>query len=782
MMLIWLFVACCGQEPPRWLPIDVIEVEGSTTIDLAGSIEDDGTDIVFWPTAEDGVEASVAGSTLTLTGAEGFDGYTRVDVTAADACGNEATTTLSVHVTAAPVGSGEDCPVPVTWTGTASSVSIAGSFSEWEPVALTNDGGTWSTELSLKAGGYPYKFIVDGTWACSAQSPYFQCDEGQDWDPACTGGNSCNSMLVVEDCGLPSITLDSLAIDRAALGVTAHATASGTLTNPWATLDGASIDAWDGTAFSYSIAGLDAGRHTLRFGADNAELVHIPFWLDGRGWDEGSMYFVFVDRFDDGDPSNDSAEGATVDYAGGDWQGVIDRLAYLDGLGVTTIWLTAPLDNAQGAWDGQCDETYSAYHGYWPASEGLEEHFGDDATLRELIDAAHQRNIRVLVDLVANHVHQDHAWYTDHPDWFNDEHICEEDDDGDGVVNWDQRPETCWFAEYLPDLNYRLTEPTLVSIDDAIDFAKDYDIDGMRVDAVKHLPTHYWWDLQTRVRNDLEHRDVGGDEDLRLVGETFDGADKIASYLGDNLLDAQFDFPLYYAIVQAFARDEIGLSNGDGSLASVFASSQASYGGALMSTFLGNHDVERFIAQANGEVGNLGGDSPCDDNGLVASDESPTSVEPYERLALAWAFLLTSEGQPLIYYGDEIGLPGYADPDNRQPMRFDGLSANEAMVLDHVERLGQARRDHPAFSHGARTTWWENEADLWAYARTEGDDAVLVALNRSASERSLSNGLAFAGLTQGTWEDILTGDQFTSAGDTLSFTVPGRGARVLVRR
>ena len=281
-----------------------------------------------------------------------------------------------------------------------------------------------------------------------------------------------------------------------------------------------------------------------RAGADDAESVYVPFWLDDVRWDQGVLYFVFVDRFADGDTSLDTSEGADVDYAGGDWAGVLDRLDWLEELGVTTIWLTAPQDNAEGAWDGDCGATYSGYHGYWPDGTGLEEHFGDEDALRALIEGAHARNMRVMVDWVANHVHEDHPWYTDHPDWFNDAYICEEDEDGDGVDNWTQRTETCWFASYLPDIDYTQPEPLAEQVEAAIAFAEDYEIDGYRVDAVKHVPHSVPYDLQARIRSEIEHTDAGGDEDFRTIGETFDGYSTIAEYVNERELDAQFDFPL----------------------------------------------------------------------------------------------------------------------------------------------------------------------------------------------------------------------------------------------
>ena len=149
---------------------------------------------------------------------------------------------------------------------------------------------------------------------------------------------------------------------------------------------------------------------------------------------------------------------------------------------------------------------------------------------------------------------------------------------------------------------------------------------------------------------------------------------------------------------------------------------------------------------------------------------------------MGWTWLFTHDGLPLVYYGDEIGLPGHGDPDNRQMMRFDSeLSSWEADVLDHVTALGQARLDHPQLAVGDGPVWWE-EADLWAWARTSEHGSALVAVNRSWTDRTLSNGLSWAGLAQGTYEDVLTGATYTSSGDNLSFTVPAMGSVVLVER
>ncbi len=778
-----LLQACC-QAPPEWEPIDPVTVAAGVRVPVSLSAFATGDHLSFEAEATEGVELLLSGDVLLIEGAADFDGYSTVTVMARDQCGQESSTSITVDVSDRQRAGA--CAVRLETRSASGVVAVAGEFNDWSPDAdlLESDGqGGYSVELQLAPGAYAYKFVDNGSWRCNADEPRVHCDEGQSWDPACPASeNTCNSLLVVPDCSAPRLSVTSLDIDREAGAVHIVGSASSAVTNPWATLDGETITAWEGKDFEYEAAGLSGGRHTLRFGATGAESVYVPFWLDDRDWATGLLYFAFVDRFANGDTTNDAPEGADVDFAGGDWAGLRARLGYLDDLGVTVLWLTAPLNNAEGGWDGQCDATFAGYHGYWPSGAGFEEHFGDETELRALITDAHALGMRVMVDWVANHVHEDHDLYRTRPEWFNERYLCVDDDDADGVTNWDQRPETCWFASYLPDFDYTQTEPLVGQVDEAIEFAKEWEIDGFRIDAVKHMPHSVFVNSQVRIREEIEHREAGGTEDFRTIGETFDSYWRIAEYLGEAELDSQFDFPLYYAVLAAFARDEIGLSDGDGSLQASLAASQAAYGGATMSTFLGNHDVERFLTHAAGEVSSAGGDGACGDDGkLRAAAVAPAGDEPYARLRLAWTFLLTTPGLPLIYYGDEIGLPGHADPDNRQLMRFDdALSAPEQATLEHVQALGQARREHPSFALGTSVPWWENEADVWAFARAYEGDGVLVVLNRGTSARTLKNGLAFAGLPAGRWVDVLSGESFMSDGDTLSVSVPARSSRVLV--
>ena len=148
------------------------------------------------------------------------------------------------------------------------------------------------------------------------------------------------------------------------------------------------------------------------------------------------------------------------------------------------------------------------------------------------------------------------------------------------------------------------------------------------------------------------------------------------------------------------------------------------FAGVPMSPFFGNHDVARFITQAAGQLA-----PDPKEQAWLDPPPSPSTSEPYERLRLALTFLFTQPGVPLLYYGDELGLPGAADPDNRRFMKWTGLSSFESATLDHAKLLGAARKELVALRRGTRRTLWIDD-DLYVYARQSGSSVALVVINR----------------------------------------------------
>lgn len=797
-MLYLVLSACCGDivDPTLHIPPG-LEVETNEEIhialeDIIIDTREEIPDLQFNISLErEEVDYTITDSELILTPQEDWSGTSLVTVEVIDRCDARANIEFTVQF-----GSAQNNPSSCTTNFSYSapqgttSVLIAGSFNDWTPQEMNSSSdGLYTIDLDLSAGTYPYKFIVQqqqggiaqDNWICDPQGDLFQCDAGQDLNDSCPiGANLCNSVVEVHSCAQPSLHMDNLNIADDVTFTTSYR-GSNTAEELIIELDGEaySTQAWNGaTPINISVSDVPAGRHRITATVkDNtgqlSEPLYIPFWADDFDWNQAVLYFVFVDRFFNGDTSNDNPYGAnwaTGDYMGGDWQGVINKLDYLQDLGVDALWLTAPIDNPDGVYAGQCSMTITGYHGYWPASTGLEEHFGTEDKLQELIQEAHNRGMRVLVDWVGNHLHNTHPYVSQHPEWFTQSHMCDEND------NWNNAPETCWFAPYIPTINYYQLEPIQKFVDEAIELALRYDIDGYRVDAVKHIPRAVHYNMQSRIKSKIEHSKAGGSFEFYTVGETF-SADSglLSSYVSDSMLDGQFDFALYWSILSAFARNESGLPD----VEATFDASKAAYGTALMSNFLGNHDVERFISHAAGEVSSLYGDGLCPNGYWRGPAEHPYN-EAFTKLKLAWTWLLTHEGPALIYYGDEIGLAGYHDPDNRQFMIFDSETSNvQQDLLSHVQVLTQLRKSHPEIIRGEKKIWWE-EADLLAVSRASDEGYSLVVINRGWDARSIQNSLSWAGLpTDGSYTDHLSERSFSPNGDSLSIDVPAQGSMVL---
>ncbi|HEY2749301.1 MAG TPA: alpha-amylase family glycosyl hydrolase, partial [Polyangia bacterium] len=600
-------------------------------------------------------------------------------------------------------------------------------------------------------GAYGYKVVTGDsggtlTWQLDPSTPYTK------W----VGGVE-NSVVEVDDCMTPQLTFKTLT-----------ATADGTLHAEVQYVDGSSGAGLDVSSVTVMLDGAAAGgatldgnglitvdtmglaktKHRLIFHAADKNAVaavdlHVPFWIEDTPFDfrDGLMYFAFTDRFKNGDPTNDKADPSTdarANYQGGDYAGIDSAITagYFDGLGVRTIWLSPPNTNPDGGYMGTGNHLYTGYHGYWPsAARDVQPRFGDLTALKTLVAHAHQHGIRIIVDAVLNHVHQEHPYWTQHQNdgWFNPlsingtQCICGTGP-ADGCGDWNSSQpngnhgliprETCWFEPYMPDLDYENWDALTTMVDDAIYWAQEADVDGFRVDAVKH----FLLAATVRLRSKLHDRFEWAGPLFYLVGETFDGdRGLIESFIGPHALDAQFDFPIYFDLINSLATYSASLRTLEAST----AASDATFGDAPMSPFIGNHDVARFLSTAAGML-------TSDPQGEAWSGPpaAPATEDAYFKQRLALTFVATSPGVPLIYYGDEYGQPGAGDPDNRRFMKWSGYSAFEQSTLDVVTKLGAARAELVALRRGDRKTLWIDD-DHYVYARTTTNkDVAIVVLNR----------------------------------------------------
>jgi glycosidase len=514
-------------------------------------------------------------------------------------------------------------------------------------------------------------------------------------------------------------------------------------------------------------------------------------------WRDAVLYFAMVDRFADSDGHADPVPGATggdartgpsAQYAGGDLRGVTSRMSYLADLGVTALWISAPYENrnsAGAAIDPSMDpHMYSAFHGYWPSPANVdytdprapvpapqvESRIGTAADLHAMVDAAHGASsanghgIRVLFDYVMKHADTESGLYQAHNDWFVRDNgrfrLCGPENLWDDPY-WGTR---CAFTDYLAPFDYDNPAPRAWSVNDAAWWAREFQIDGYRLDAIKNVPIQWLRDVRARMNTEFTSP-MGGR--FYMVGETFayDDQNLIRSFVDPtNLLDGQFDFPFKARVCEALFTPAGRL---DG-FASWMDANAGFYGaGAIMSTFIGNHDIPRAIHFASRQIGDCRAGSNASNGWNPSAFTQPTDVAAYERLSLAFAVMLTNPGVPLIYYGDEVGLAGGGDPDNRRMMVFDdaALSAPQRALRERVRTLARIRAQNPVLGRGARTTLSADQ-DTWVY-RMSGCGAmfrdVVVAINRGDSARSVS-------VPAGTFHDLLA-DQDVAGG---SVSVPPR--------
>ncbi len=422
------------------------------------------------------------------------------------------------------------------------------------------------------------------------------------------------------------------------------------------------------------------GQHAVAPGASVAPVPRGP--AAGSSGDVDSVYFVMLDRFANGDSTNDADVGpAPADWHGGDLQGLAAHADWLAGLGVGTVWISPPFLG-----QGEKVRGHGAFHGYWVHTLGeVAPRVGGASAYGTARQALASRGIGVWLDLVLNHVGYDAPLVTQHPEWFHPRV---------DIRNWQDPVEAVNASVHgLPDLATEKPEVLAYLLEQSFLWIDRFGVDGFRLDAVKHVGLDFWRRFNRAV---LAHAKPG----FALIGEVFDGDPLVlARFAKEGEFTGIFDFPMHYALV-----DVVCKGAAPGAIGAVLGFDRHYGAGVTHVTFLDNHDLPRIASACGGDLA---------------------------KVALGVELLATLRGQPSITWGTEVGLVGAGEPENRGDMRFEAghplVSATRAALL--------RRREQPALARGAtRIEALSDEVLAWT-RWIPGGPASFVVLNVASEAR-----------------------------------------------
>lgn len=622
------------------------------------------------------------------------------------------------------------------------NVYLFGEMNNWNRNAspLFFSDGVWQIDLELNPGRYQYQLMADGKEMLDPHNPNVV-------DNNIGGFNSLMTVGNVNFMDVPVLYTKSTHKEEIRVGfnndpekififwqnhrlpvdfVTRQSNKLIiTIPRDAETMDRSYIRLW-----SYNKHGVS---NDLLIPLQKRQVVNSAEKLGREDVEASVLYFLMVDRFHNGNPVNDEPINdpdvlPPANYHGGDLAGVAEKIreGYFSDLGMNAIWLSPITQNPLKAYVEfpEPNRKYSGYHGYWPITLTTVDHrFGDSEDMHTLVNEAHANGMNVLLDYVSNHVHEENPLIKENPEWATELNLP------DGRKNlrmWDEQRLTTWFDTFLPTLDLTIPEVAETMADSALFWIKEYNLDGFRHDATKHIPVDYWRTLTYKLKAEVM---VPQNKRLYQIGETFGSRELIGSYVGSGLLDGQFDFNLYFDARSIFALDSESFVRMNQSLMETF-----SYYGTnhLMGNITGNHDLPRFISLASGDL------QFEEDSGEAGweRDIQVTDATGYNKLSMLTAFIMTIPGVPVVYYGDEIGLPGGGDPDSRRPMRFDDLNENEIRTRNAVAQLGKMRQSRMSLIFGDFKVL--HLADkTWVYARRYFNEITIVAYNKGSMDSSI---------------------------------------------
>ena len=631
------------------------------------------------------------------------------------------------------------------------SVYLFGSFNNWNrsDLRMTGPDGdeVFSVSIKLEPGKYEYKFLADGDEILDPTNPITV--------PNGIGG--INSLIEITNPHTGKIFLHKLIYDdnynsrkfkfyfesdngkRIEQSSIFAFIDNNKVENSSIVIDGNSIEV---LLSKEKLSSSKMLRVAVSVDGVNSNLQMIPL-NNGKpleeesfNWYNGVIYSLMIDRFSNGNKENDAPVKHDsvlwkANYMGGDFEGIAQKIneGYFDSLGINILWLSPVNDNPNGAFKEYPPphRWYTGYHGYWPIDfYNVEEKFGSFNELKNLISTAHNNKVKVLLDFVSHHVHEENPYFKNHRDWFGKLELP------GGKLNlrlWDEHRLTTWFEPYLPSFDFiNSTEALNFMTNNAIWWLKETGADGFRHDAVKHVPNIFWRELTKKIKKEIE---ITSNANVYQIGETFGNYTLVNSYVNNGQLNAQFNFELYNVAQAVFIdpkRSFRDLDNEMNKTLDVFGALH------LMGNIMDSHDKNRFMAYADGAI-TLDQWSAIEEG--WANPPEVKNPYSYKKAELYYAYMFSIPGLPVIYYGSEFGMTGLSDPDNRRMMRFgDELSAYEKEMLNEIRKIVKIRNENSALRYGDFYTLIADN-ETYAFVRSDFYQRILVVLNKSDEVKEL---------------------------------------------
>ncbi len=473
---------------------------------------------------------------------------------------------------------------------------------------------------------------------------------------------------------------------------------------------------------------LPEGKYDLIFNKDEKIITYnYPVYKrtmlpeDHKGFsNEDVIYLIFADRFCDGNPLNntigDSLDQFTADDLdgrhGGDIEGIISKLIYLNNLGVSALWITPMLEN----------NMWMSYHGYAATNlYKIDPRFGSNQSYKQLVSEAHQNGLKIILDHVSNHIGGNHPWMNDLPfnDWINgtvENHLPAHHDKmafldihGDSIMA--AFTQEGWFENYMPDLNQRNPFLKKYLIQNTLWWIEFAGIDGIREDTYPYCDQKYLSEWAEAILNEYPN--------FNIVGEIWKGVPSVISGYQHNSPVRKVGFDSNLPTVTDFALSD--------ALRNFLSGEKSTYGiyetlvqdivydnPNNLLVFFDNHDIERAMFVAKGDV---------------------------QKFKVALNFVLFTRGIPTLFYGTEIGIkggskdgelrkpfPGGFSGDKRDAFTEQGRTDNENYIFNYVNQLLKLRNKYPVLAKGKLTQIYTG-GDMYILFKEYEDEVMMILIN-----------------------------------------------------